>query len=415
MNITATDLLKIFFDWGWLVLPFLLFPIWKNLWLGYIKLQFALARKWVVFEIKIPQIVDKTPKSMEQLFAGIYAIKSGGNLIDKYIKGKHQDHISFEITGINGEVHFFIKTPEQYKNLITSQIHAQYPNAELVEAEDYAWNLPDNIPDKNYEIWGTELMLTKEDAYPIRTYKHFKEEIEISEKKFIDPISSLMEVLAQLKSGEQVWIHFMIRPADDAWQKEGKALLDKILGKGGAKKPSSTVPQEVLEFFYDLALAFFTPPPERKKKETLQETKKEELTPGAKDALAAIEESISKHGFYSNIRILYIAKKDIFSKSNIPAVLGSFNLFSTFHLNGFKPNKEVTPSVDYWFVKTREYMRKRDLYKNARLRLFLNKGFILNTEELATVYHLPSMVVEAPMLPKIGAKTAEPPAGLPTI
>jgi len=55
------------------------------------------------------------------------------------------------------------------------------------------------------------------------------------------------------------------------------------------------------------------------------------------------------------------------------------------------------------------------LYHSARLRLFAKKKIILNTEELATVYHIPSKVMEVPMLQRIPAKKVEPPSGLPSI
>jgi len=71
--------------------------------------------------------------------------------------------------------------------------------------------------------------------------------------------------------------------------------------------------------------------------------------------------------------------------------------------------------VDYFFKKSREYLRKRSLYRAARLRLFVRKQVILNTEELATVYHIPSIMLEVPTLTRIAAKKVEPPAGLPSI
>ncbi|MDZ4229552.1 MAG: hypothetical protein U1C53_00250, partial [Candidatus Veblenbacteria bacterium] len=41
------------------------------------------------------------------------------------------------------------------------------------------------------------------------------------------------------------------------------------------------------------------------------------------------------------------------------------------------------------------------------------EGFILNTEELATLYHFPVVTVKAPLVKKTEAKKAEPPFGLP--
>jgi len=38
---------------------------------------------------------------------------------------------------------------------------------------------------------------------------------------------------------------------------------------------------------------------------------------------------------------------------------------------------------------------------------------VLNTEELATLYHLPGLAVRAPFLPRVESKKGQPPAPLP--
>ena len=410
--------LNFLFDWGWLVAPLFLFLVWRSVWLVYVQKTYADSQKWVTLELKIQSLVERTPKAMEQVFAGLHSIGSRANFKEKWWDGKHQLHISMEIVGISGAIHFLIKTPAQFRRLIESQIYSQYKDCEIEEVEDYAWSLPDNIPNEQYDLWGTELIFTKEDAYPIRTYRFFEEPA--TEKKFIDPLASLMEVLGELKEGEQIWVQYLIKPTGDEWQKEGQRLVDKLIGKKSAKKSGDNVAEEIYQFFYDLISVLFGRMPtgsaangkeEKEKPETLMQ----HLSPGMKETVAALEESISKHGFKSGIRILYIARTDVFSKTNIPAALGAFKQFSTYNLNGFKPNDKVTPSIDYLFKKTREYIRKRRLYTRARIRFFARKGIIFNTEELATVYHIPSVVLEAPKLPKITAKKAEPPKALPVI
>lgn len=413
--LTIIDLL---FEWGWILAPIPFFLIWRSLWLLYAQKSYTESQEWITLELRIPSIVERTPKVMEQIFAGLHSIKSRSNFKEKWWDGKHQLHISMEIVGISGAIHFLIKTPSQFRRLIESQIYSQYKDSEIAEVDDYAWSLPDNIPNEQYDLWGTELIFTKEDAYPIRTYRFFEEPS--TEKKFLDPLSALMEVLGELKDGEQIWVQYLIRPTGDEWQKEGQRLIDKLIGKKGAKKSGNNIAEEVYLFFYDLIGVLFGQIPgagiiEGKEEKATPETLMQHLSPGMKDVVAALEESISKHGFESGIRIIYIARADVFSKSSIPAVLGAFKLFSTYNLNGFKPNGEVSPSVDYVFKKTREYIRKRRLFIAARLRLFVMKKVIFNTEELATVYHIPSMVLEAPKLPKVTAKKTEPPAGLPTI
>ncbi len=416
MEVSFSDFLNILTSWGWVVAPILLFLLWKELWMNYIKLKYDLSLNWVVLEIKFPQVVDQSPKSMEQVFAGLYSIKSGANLIEKYIQGKHQPEISLEIVSIQGAIHFFVRTPDQYASLIRSQIHAQYHDADIQEVDDYTFNLPVQIPNEEYDLWGTELIFTKEDAYPIRTYKHFKEEItaDVQGRYFVDPMASLIEVLSDIGEGEQIWIHYMIRPASDYWQKKGKDLIARIMGTK-KKKTTSNVPEEVFEFFQDLIGVFFGKVPENRKKVSEEKKEEKKLTPGELEVIKIIEDGLDKQGFHTNIRILYIAKRDKFSRAIIPAILGTFNQFSSSNLNGFRPNPKVTPGVNYFFVKTRDYLRKRNLYRKARRKLFVGEGIILNTEELATVYHIPNVVVETPSLPKVEAKKVQPPSELPTL
>jgi len=49
------------------------------------------------------------------------------------------------------------------------------------------------------------------------------------------------------------------------------------------------------------------------------------------------------------------------------------------------------------------------------LNWFLSKSrpFTFSIEELATVYHFPAEPVKAPLIPKVEARKAEPPIGLP--
>ncbi len=416
MEVGFSDFLNLLMRGGWVVLPILLFFLWKNLWIDYIRLKHDLSVNWITLELRIPQVVDKTPKVMEEIFSGLYALRTKIDFLDKYVRGKHQPHISLDITSLNGVIHFFIRTPDQYRLLIESQILAQYPEADLIEVEDYTKTLPNKLPNEDYDLWGTEFKFTKEEAYPIKTYKKFKEDINIdlAHKGFVDPIASLMEVLSSMREGENVWINYMIRPANDHWQKKGADLIERLLGRK-KKKQSSNIVEEVFQFFSDMVWILFGRPPEDKKSEKEKDGELKKLSSGESEAIKAVEESISKHGFHCLIRVVYIARRTVFSRVNIPAIIGTFNLFSTYDLNGFKPDSKVTPGVDYFFKKTRDYLRKVRLYQGARRVKFSKKGIVLNTEELATIYHIPSSVVETPTLPKVEAKKVQPPSGLPTM
>ena len=118
--------------------------------------------QWIVLEIKPPREIERSPKIMEQVFAGFWGIfGTVATKYEKYIKGKLQDYLSAEIVGIDGEIHFFLRIPAKYRNLVEAQIYAQYPQAEIKEVDDYIKNIPADIPNKNWDLWGSRLKLAQ--------------------------------------------------------------------------------------------------------------------------------------------------------------------------------------------------------------------------------------------------------------
>ena len=137
------------------------------------------------------------------------------------------------------------------------------------------------------------------------------------------------------------------------------------------------------------------------------------LSPGERDTVELIEKNIAKLGFRTTIRFLYISPHDMYSGVHVASMMGFFRQLNTLNLNSFKPDSSTAPSVDYLLPKMRNFARKRRLLFNYKRRYIKPRAYILNNEELATVYHFPGMVVAAPMAPRIGSKKGEPPPGLP--
>lgn len=417
--------LKIFLEYWWFIPPVALFFIFRGLQLDYVRTKYINSLKWILLEIKIPKEVVKTPKAMEQVFAGLHGTEGTPNFVEKWFKGEVPDWFSLEIIGKGGDVHFLIRTLENYRNLVEAQIYAQYPDAEIAEVEDYINILPKKIPSDDYDIWGTELLLTKEDAYPIRTYLYFFEAAKEEER--IDPLASLSEILSSLSPDEHIWIQILISATDDKWKEDGEKLVEKLIGKkvktgkGGmileeAHGWAEAARETLSDLFFGPSKAKET---SRKKEERSIENLLMYLTPGQREVVSEIEKNIAKLGFNTLIRFIYWAKADIFSGANKAAVIGAFKQFNTQNLNGFKKNSKISPSLDYWFVKRREFYRKVSVLNNYKKRYFPHqgfskRGFVLNTEELATIYHIPGKTVAAPTMPRIEAKKGGPPVGLPT-
>jgi hypothetical protein len=394
----------------WLILPLVLLFIFLDFWLAKVRQAYISKIPWKLLEIKIPRDILKSPKAMEQVFAAAHALYSGSlSFLDKWREGKVENWLSFELVGRAGEAHFYVRLPEPFCNLIESAIYAQYPDAEILETEDYISFLPSVLPNNIYDLWGTNFILAADNAYPIRTYSYFEER---EKEKRLDPLGAIVEAISKLKKDEMIWLQILIRPIDDQWKKEGEKLRDKLMGRKGSVK--RTLWEDFEEFFLNLVKAPFTPPVWSDAKES-SANDSGAMTSGEKDVVAAIEEKISKLGFEAALRFIYVDKADSFSRNNISSVSGALRQFNTQNLNALKADGSVTTKADFPFKARKLFFRKRRIFDNYKYRVFPKKFSILNTEELATLYHYPITSVEAPNLQRLESRRGEPPAGLPTL
>jgi len=412
----------IFKTWWWVSLPFLFWKPFRILYFYFINERWDSTIEKIILEIRMPKEVLKPIRAMEEVFAGFHAIHDVFVWREKWLEGQFQLSISCEIVSLGGEVHFYIRAPKIYRNIIESNIYSQYPEAEIFEVEDYTKAVPQDIPNKDWDCWGTSFINTKPDPYPIKTYLKFESEREIKEEKRVDPLAGFLEGMAALKSGEQLWLQIRAVPirhggGEKPWVEEGLEIKDKLVRRP-EKPKSKPLVQEAAEVLITGKAPGVAPPEE---KEIIPPEMK--LTPGEREIVAAIEEKISKFGFDCHIRFIYLGKRDIFFKPTARFAFGFFKEVSTENLGGFKPDKRIltkVKSVPFWFLDGRRvYIRKRRLFRYYQKRwppLFPRPGwtYILTTAELATLYHFPSRIVApAPGVPRVEVKKGEAPPGLP--
>ncbi len=355
-------------------------------------------KDWVTLQAKINREILQTPKAMEQVFNGFHVIEKG--------------YICLELVGMDREIYFIIRAPKEYKNLVESQFYAQYPEIEIKEIDDYFSRLPAHLPNKDFDLWGTEIILEKENYYPIKTYSYFEE---LKEEKRIDPISSFAESIAKLQKSEWFILEILIKPLSDKDEEkfinEGKKQIDSMLGKKKGKEITWT--DWVGAFFKNLLVGLVEPP--------VWPTKEEKkngaplvISSGEKDIIKSIENKISRLSFNTNIRLIYISPKKIFNESNISAFMAFLKQFNSKDLNGFKINKDASTILKSKFLQNRRlFLKKMDFYQKCLKRTKTQDAMILNTEELATIYHFPALKVVTPTLVRVLSKKGEPPAGLP--
>lgn len=420
MDFFSFPLLTIKYAW-WIVTPLIIFSVLKKSYLYYIQRRYILSLKWTLLEIHLPQEVFKTPKAMEYVFAGLHGVWDELKWRDIWIKGEVLPSFSLELVGTEGEVHFYILTQTKLKEFTRENIYAQYPDAEIEEVEDYTRRLPLDIPSKKWDLWGTDLKLAKENPFPIRRYMEFEE---IEEERRLDPIAQIAEVMNGLRKDEHMWIQFMVQPATgmDQLKKEADKLVTKLM-KREVKKEEGLFETSIKGLQTEMGgmvgtmLGLPQVPAEKKQPERMFPPEFM-LSPGEREIVKAVEEKSSKLAYEVTARFMYIARSDVFNKANIPALFGFFRHFNTFNLNSFVPNSKTLPKRSFvLFAKTRTHFRKMRLFVWYKMRSQLpgniTPPFLLNVEELASVFHFPGQTVKAPVMPRVQIRKPSPPPGLP--
>jgi len=413
----------------WIPLPFLFFELFWKTRLTFLRARFIKNVSWTTLKIGVSREIAKTPKAMEQIFLKLHSIYSVGiKPLEVVFDGKVDLWLSFEMVGTNRGAEFYAHIPVQYRNLVEFSIYAQYPDAEIAEVPDYTSSLPRVLPNNEWDVWGTDIVLVRDSYYPIRTYEYFEE---IAEERRLDSMSAILEVLSGLEDGEKVIFQIITSPTGkdvgNKWQEEGEEKINEITGRPKAKAKKSNIASEALLWTRNLIFAPVELPVWDIGEE--KEAPKEKRTHvGEQELIKAIDKKIGKPGFETVIRFVYIDKKDSFTSQNISAVMGTFRQFS--YINMFKPGAErVGIGVKGWLGRLskryrawKETRQKRMVYWRYRMRNFglfnkislrAEKFSVLTPDELATLYHFPTITVAAPRLHRIASKKGEPPPELP--
>ncbi len=368
------------------------------LWRHYTRSKFIQKIPWTMLEIKIPREITKSPKAME-VVNGVFFQTFDGNQLDKIFRGFVRAWFSLELVSLGGEVHFFIRTQKFHKNLVEAQIYSQYPEVEIYEVEDYVNNIPFyGTPGSEWLMWGTEFKLSKDDAYPIKTYIDYGLDENPKEEHKVDPLTPVLEFLGSIGPSEQVWIQILAMTTMKRFKKPG-AWFKKQDWRDNAE----ALVEKLMKRDKPLEAGKFPP----------------RLSPGEEEVVKAVERSVSKIGFDCGLRGIYLAKQGFYDAARVVGLINSVRQYSSLHLNGFSTFNRTT--IDYpWqdFRGLRIEWLKRRMFDAYRRRSWFHpphkrRPFVLNGEELATIYHFPGQVATTPTLKKIESKKGEPPVDLP--
>ena len=427
LNTHNLNLLQILIVTVGYLMPIPLTYIALNLWHHYRQERFIMGIKWALLEIQVPRDVIKSPAAMELIFTNAFYHKSGKGFWEQYIQGAPWFWFSLEIVSLDGRVHFYIRTPTRMRNLVETQIYGQYPQAKVVEAEDYAFHVPQYKKDGDWNMWGCEFKKLKEDFLPIKTYEDFGDDMKtgIKEEFKIDPITPMVEYLGSIPNGQQVWIQMIIR-----WN---------------IKKYHSHITNTHVDF-YQAGVEFIEkllgPYTRTQKNDNVIGTfgKQVAVPEHIKPIITSVTEGLSQVHFDCGIRLIALSNKKHCSEDQFQNLRREVRLLFRQYAQPYVNELDRVNSTQFdapWsdptgLALTKIKKRMLDWY---RMRVFFHPPlqygtnypkvlsaffpsgkpniFVLSTKELATLFHFPGMVSETPSFKRIESKIAKPPSNLP--
>jgi hypothetical protein len=281
------------------------------------------------------------------------------------------DDIALEIVAHEKLITFYITVPLYLKDFLIQQLHAQYPDASLDEVEDFNMFSPTGV------IVGGYLVYKRENALPIKTYQ----------KLGSDSLNAITNAMSKVQEGEGLAVQYCLRSATPSWRSHGLAIA-KRMGKGMDYKEARKG-DGWLQYFKSKSKV-----DEADSKMRGRKTSKNE-----DEMLQGIEEKASKAGLDVNIRIIASAQNATQAQALLNQVFQSYSQFNIYEFgNAFK---KVIP-------------RDKRIVQDFIFRAFYSKyQLVMNTEELASVWHLPLPTTETPNIRWMLARTQPAPPNIP--
>lgn len=412
--------INIFLAFTFVWAPYIMFIFMRNRLITLRKKECIKKMEFKVLEIKIPKEINKSPLAMEIVLQALHQPFKPQNYLDQMLRGKVNSWFSLEMVSTEGAIRFFIFTPKDFVKLVTTHIYSQYPNVEISEVEDYVTKVPYGRDSEEWDIFGTEFKLGKADPYPIKTYVDYGlDKLDLKEEFKIDPMTVALEFLGSIGRNQHAWLQIIIRAHETRYKgtlkpRDWAKFWSDIWWKVGSS-----------DWIKFMTRDYWTPPLQDWKKEAEKlitdiKAKGDKMTSAQKKEIDAMERSLSKLGFDVGIRAVYVAKKDYYDSSNIAGLSNILRQYSSLELNGFEGNpKKVTktdPKIDKDGSDSKK--RKKAIFDNYLKRNFFyyhkdSAPFVLNTEEIATIFHFPGKVSSTPTFSRIESQKAEPPSNLP--
>lgn len=383
---------------GWIVFVLLIIFIVYKLYVEEIQKQYLTSIDYTLLEIKPPRENPSSFYNAEQVFIQLHQLFDNYTFQERYLEGKLVFRFAFEIISLGGKISYLVRVPTKQRDLMEAALYANYPTLEITEVRDYLEAFDYSSDNPRYDLFGAEFLLTKNQSYPIRTYREF-EGLSAPELSniVVDPLSPLLETFTKISDQEFYGVQFILEPVmDDSWHDDAQKTIEELLGE-----------KEVIGF---------------EGKKTMVKNDMMGVDEVIKEQVKAIKNKLGRPGFKTKIRILHLGTAEKFNSDHKKLILSPFRIFSSANFNGFFPafgpkkDYRISKSLEAAYIEWWTKRRKQTLfegYKN-RSNYIGEPTYILNSEELATLFHFPITItgISQPV-ESLESKKISPPANLP--
>lgn len=356
--------------------------------------QLKITDGWVMYRVIVPKEKhaeeDDQRKNFQEMLAVVEPFFANVNSLYEHkilTKIFGQSHISLELISKNNVISFYVGCPRKISEAILRNLQAQYPDSEIKEDHEYSI-----FPNKPLKISVITLGFIKRFFFPIKTYKNLEE----------DPLNAITNSLSRLKEDETAGIQILMRPTSQVWRLAGERVAFNIQhGKSRISYSNSPFVRASESFFNFLGQGVKTASGDKEEDHSALYNPRNpmKLTPQQESQIKQLGEKAAKLGFDAQLRIVAVAPNQKTADQLAENIAGSFNQVNSPDSNGFIKKK---------------YRSKNEEIASYVFRIF-SRGtkLILNTEEIASLYHFPNRFIDTPNIVWLLAKKAAPPPALP--
>lgn len=276
------------------------------------------------------------------------------------------------------EIYFYLSVPEKFIDFATRQIQGLFPDSQVEKVPDYTVFAPGDL------VAGGYLQVKDSFIVPIRTYKESE----------IDTFAPIVSTISKLKEmGEGSSIQLLARPAGGRYKKRLHHTLER-LRKGWKLRDAKDFRFFSRKFLKDAVKEISS---SSKEKDKYYDPTKKIIDD---DAIKAVQQKSSKPLFEVNVRIIASAKTQEEADTLLASVAGSLTTQFSAPLRN-----------SLYLLKPKNL--RRLVYQYVFRDFAVDHQIVLNSEEVASLFHLPVFSTDVPRIAWLKTGEAPPPANIP--